>query len=55
MLRRVAEVTRTWRSAIDACLENPDAFAVREEWMARLSALSEGQQHTLGPYNRRWR
>ena len=51
----VAEVTRTWRSAIDACVENPDAFAVREEWMARLSALSEGQQHTLGPYNRRWR
>jgi hypothetical protein len=28
---------------------------VRDEWMQRLAALSEGQQQTLGPYNRRWR
>ena len=51
----VAEVTRTWRAAIDACLEKPEAFGAREEWMQRLGALSEGQQQTLGPYNRRWR
>ncbi len=51
----VTEVTRTWRAAIDACLQNPERFALREEWMARLAALSEGQQQTLGPYNRRWR
>lgn len=51
----VTEVTRTWRSAIDACLSDPGRFTVREEWNQRLSALSEGQQQTLGPYNRRWR
>ena len=51
----VAEVTRTWRSAIDACLASPGAFCVREEWTQRLAALSEGQQQTLGPYNRKWR
>jgi collagenase-like PrtC family protease len=51
----VAEVTRTWRAAIDACLDEPAAFRAREDWTRRLAALAEGQQHTLGPYNRRWR
>ncbi|MGB5080234.1 MAG: peptidase U32 family protein [Burkholderiales bacterium] len=51
----VTEVTRVWRAAIDACLEDPARFAARADWMRRLGALAEGQQHTLGAYNRHWR
>lgn len=51
----VTEVTRVWRTAIDACLEDPARFAVRGDWVRRLDVLAEGQQHTLGAYNRRWR
>jgi putative protease len=51
----VTEVTRVWRAAIDACLDDPTRFAPRADWMRRLGALAEGQQHTLGAYNRHWR
>jgi collagenase-like PrtC family protease len=51
----VAEVTRTWRAAIDACLADPSHYAVREAWMAQLDRLAEGQSHTLGAYHRPWR
>lgn len=51
----VAEVTRVWRAAIDACVDDPERFALRGDWMRRLGALAEGQQHTLGAYNRHWR
>jgi putative protease len=51
----VRDVTRAWRAAIDACLKNPDGFAVRDEWKNALGALAEGQQHTLGAFNRHWR
>ena len=48
------QVTRTWRSAIDAMKKNPTDFQVQEEWNKCLSALSEGSQTTLGAYERTW-
>jgi O2-independent ubiquinone biosynthesis protein UbiU len=51
----VTEVTRTWRAAIDAVLSDPDGFRVQPAWSERLGRLAEGQQHTLGAYNRHWR
>jgi len=51
----VSEVTRIWRAAIDACREDPERFAPRPDWTRRLDALAEGQQRTLGAYNRHWR
>jgi putative protease len=50
----VAEVTRVWRSAIDRA--SSDArYAVQPAWTAQLSRWAEGQQHTLGAYDRPWR
>jgi len=51
----VAKVTRVWREAIDSCKRNPDAFSVRPAWMSDLGKLAEGQQSTLGAYNRPWK
>jgi len=51
----VAEVTRVWREAIDHCLQDPARFRAHGAWMQRLGRLAEGQQHTLGAYNRHWR
>jgi O2-independent ubiquinone biosynthesis protein UbiU len=51
----VAEVTRTWRAAIDAAVSDPDGFRLQPAWTERLGKLAEGQQHTLGAYNRHWR
>lgn len=51
----VAKVTQVWRDAIDACKRNPDDFSVKPAWMADLGKLSEGQQSTLGAYNRPWK
>ena len=51
----VAEVTRTWRAAIDACLDDPEHFVAHKAWMVQLNKLAEGQQHTLGAYHRPWR
>lgn len=48
------QVTRTWRSAIDAMKKNPTGFQVQEQWNQCLSALSEGSQTTLGAYERTW-
>ena len=48
------QVTRTWRSAIDAMKKNPTGFQVQDEWNKCLSALSEGSQTTLGAYERTW-
>jgi putative protease len=50
----VAQVTKTWRAAIDKCLKNPEGFTVESEWNQCLSALSEGNQTTLGAYHRKW-
>lgn len=51
----VAQVTKTWRAAIDACLRDPGTFNVRPAWMGELNALAEGQQQTLGAYHRPWK
>ncbi|MBK9116202.1 MAG: U32 family peptidase [Betaproteobacteria bacterium] len=51
----VADVTRTWREAIDACVTAPDRFAVQPRWRATLGPLCEGQAQTLGAYSRPWR
>jgi putative protease len=51
----VAQVTRTWRDAIDACQTNPARFSVKPAWAAALRKISEGQQQTLGAYHRPWK
>jgi putative protease len=51
----VAQVTKVWRQAIDACRRDAGNFAAKEAWMAELNKVSEGQSHTLGAYNRPWK
>lgn len=54
----VAEVTRVWRAAIDRAHDahlGRGRFAVQPAWDATLSRWAEGQQHTLGAYDRPWR
>jgi O2-independent ubiquinone biosynthesis protein UbiU len=51
----VAQVTKVWRAAIDQCKRNPPGFAVSPVWSAELGKLAEGQQQTLGAYNRPWK
>ncbi len=50
----VAETTRIWRAAIDDCCAHPTRFSTRPQWKAGLTKLTEGQQYTLGAYNRKW-
>ncbi len=50
----VAEVTRVWRAAIDLAASR-ERYAPHADWTARLSRWAEGQQHTLGAYDRPWR
>jgi putative protease len=51
----VDQVTRVWRAAIDACHARPARFSPQPAWSAALGRLAEGQQHTLGAYNRPWK
>ena len=51
----VAQVTRVWREAIDQAQALGHRYAVRTPWMAQLDQVAEGQQHTLGAYDRPWR
>ena len=51
----VAQVTRVWRDAIDACRKDPQLYSVKPAWMAELNKVAEGQQHTLGAYHRSWK
>jgi len=51
----VGQVTKVWREAIDSCQRNPESFAVKAAWMSDLGKLAEGQQSTLGAYNRPWK
>jgi len=51
----VEQVTRVWRQAIDSAAAQPQRFAVQPAWTATLGHLAEGQQHTLGAYERPWR
>lgn len=50
----VAQVTRTWRAAIDAAAANPGGYHVQGAWQQALAGLSEGSQTTLGAYHRAW-
>ncbi|OIQ81867.1 putative protease YhbU precursor [mine drainage metagenome] len=51
----VEQVTRVWRAAIDLARRDPANYAVTPAWATQLGKLSEGQQHTLGAYYRRWK
>ena len=51
----VAQVTQVWRAAIEACKAQPQHYRPRGEWLAALDAVAEGQQHTLGAYQRAWK
>ncbi|MEW6098460.1 MAG: peptidase U32 family protein [Pseudomonadota bacterium] len=51
----VEQVTRVWRQAIDRCVEQPGRFRIDPAWTGTLARHAEGQQHTLGAYNRPWR
>jgi len=50
----VAQVTRVLRAALDAAAGS-ERFQARPQWQSELSHLAEGQQVTLGAYNRPWR
>lgn len=50
----VEQVTGTWRQAIDACMAQPERYAVQPAWTTALGRLAEGQQHTLGAFSRPW-
>ena len=51
----VTQVTRTLRAALDALKRDGERFIVQPAWQAELAKVSEGQQATLGAYNRPWR
>lgn len=51
----VEQVTRVWRRAIDSAAADPRRFRVEPAWTSALAHLAEGQQHTLGAYDRPWR
>jgi putative protease len=51
----VEQVTQVWRQAIDAAGAAPGRFRVEPRWTAALGHLAEGQQHTLGAYDKPWR
>lgn len=50
----VKEVTRVWRAAIDQA-RSQSRYSVQPPWTATLGRYAEGQQHTLGAYDRPWR
>lgn len=51
----VTQVTRTLRAALDALKNGSERYHVKPAWQAELSKVSEGNQATLGAYNRPWR
>jgi collagenase-like PrtC family protease len=54
----VAEVTKVWRSAIDAAWSahcGQGRYSVQPAWDGQLARWAEGRQHTLGAYDRPWR
>ncbi|NRF71012.1 U32 family peptidase [Aquincola sp. S2] len=51
----VEQVTRVWRQAIDSAAADGRRFRVEPAWTTTLAHLAEGQQHTLGAYDRPWR
>jgi putative protease len=51
----VAQVTKTLRAALDALASDSERYHVKPAWQADLAKVSEGNQATLGAYNRPWR
>jgi len=51
----VTQVTRTLRAALDALARDGERYHVSPAWQAELAKVSEGNQATLGAYNRPWR
>jgi O2-independent ubiquinone biosynthesis protein UbiU len=51
----VTQVTRTLRAALDALANESERYHVKPTWQAELAKVSEGNQATLGAYNRPWR
>ena len=54
----VTEITKVWRAAIDsawAAAQGRGRYSVQPAWDAGLARWAEGQQHTLGAYDRPWR
>ena len=51
----VAQVTRALREALDAAGRDGARFQARPAWHQALNKVSEGQQQTLGAYNRPWK
>ena len=51
----VSQVTAVWREAIDRAFAEQSRYFVQPAWTATLARHAEGQQHTLGAYNRPWR
>ncbi|MFA7242169.1 MAG: peptidase U32 family protein [Sulfuricellaceae bacterium] len=51
----VEQVTKVWRQAIDSAKRAPQNYQVLAPWMTQLNKIAEGQQHTLGAYNRPWK
>jgi putative protease len=51
----VAQVTKTLRAALDALSSDSERYHVKPAWQADLAKVSEGNQATLGAYNRPWR
>ena len=51
----VEQVTKVWRSAIDAAKQNTADYMVNPAWTHQLNNFAEGQQHTLGAYHRPWK
>lgn len=50
----VAQVTRTLRAALNACLADTEHYRPSTDAMHALDHLAEGGTHTLGAYNRPW-
>lgn len=51
----VAQVTQVLREALDAAAGMGTRFQVKPAWQQALGKVAEGQQQTLGAYNRPWR
>ncbi|WMY91748.1 ubiquinone anaerobic biosynthesis protein UbiU [Snodgrassella communis] len=50
-----AQVTKVLRQALDLAVRCPEEFEVNPLWQQALAKVSEGQQVTLGAYNRPWK
>lgn len=50
-----AQVTKVLRQALDMAIQSPEQFSVNPLWQQALAKVSEGQQVTLGAYNRPWK